>query len=359
MLTYVNNSMADEVYGRDRPDWSKVFQISLTGDEDIPINKRGSGVRRLILFNFFRAKAEADLADAHRTNIIYGIKEPETSQHPDNQRMLVHALCDLVSEGACQVIVTTHTPVLARLLPESSLRYIEVVDHESRAVHARDEETNKLVAKALGVLPDHDVKVFIGVEGPNDINFLQRISAILHDAGEEVPNLFESEARGQVVFVPVGGRNLALWVSRLSALNRPEFYIFDRDVEPPDTSPHQAQVEEFNARSDCEAVLTSKLEMENYLHGDAIEDARPGIKLTVDDFTDVPLLVTERVHTTSPNSGPWNGLDEGARKQKKSRAKRWLNTQAAEHMTPERLSERNPAEELRGWLRRIRELVSS
>lgn len=35
------------------PKWDNVFKISLTGDEDIPMNKRGSGVRRLILLNFF------------------------------------------------------------------------------------------------------------------------------------------------------------------------------------------------------------------------------------------------------------------------------------------------------------------
>ncbi|KKK95825.1 hypothetical protein LCGC14_2668920, partial [marine sediment metagenome] len=40
------------------PNWSSVFKVSLTGDDEIPMNKRGSGVRRLILLNFFRAKAE-------------------------------------------------------------------------------------------------------------------------------------------------------------------------------------------------------------------------------------------------------------------------------------------------------------
>ena len=39
--------------------WSEVFKgFSIAGDEDIPINKRGSGVKRMILLNFFRAEAE-------------------------------------------------------------------------------------------------------------------------------------------------------------------------------------------------------------------------------------------------------------------------------------------------------------
>ena len=38
--------------------WHSLFSVRLTGDDDIPINKRGSGTRRLVLLNFFRAKAE-------------------------------------------------------------------------------------------------------------------------------------------------------------------------------------------------------------------------------------------------------------------------------------------------------------
>ncbi len=42
----------------EKPNWATLIKASITGDDDIPLNKRGSGVRRLILLNFFRAKAE-------------------------------------------------------------------------------------------------------------------------------------------------------------------------------------------------------------------------------------------------------------------------------------------------------------
>jgi hypothetical protein len=39
--------------------WADVFKnVSITSDENIPINKRGSGSKRLILLNFFRAEVE-------------------------------------------------------------------------------------------------------------------------------------------------------------------------------------------------------------------------------------------------------------------------------------------------------------
>jgi len=40
------------------PKWDSLFKMALSGDDQIPVNKRGSGVRRLILINFFRAEAE-------------------------------------------------------------------------------------------------------------------------------------------------------------------------------------------------------------------------------------------------------------------------------------------------------------
>lgn len=52
--------------------WDSLFGVSLTGDDDIPVNKRGSGTRRLILLNFFRAQADRDAAAAN-TGVIYAV----------------------------------------------------------------------------------------------------------------------------------------------------------------------------------------------------------------------------------------------------------------------------------------------
>ena len=73
--------------------WYDVFKaVSISGDDHIAINKRGSGVRRLILLNFFRAEAERRAEEGDNTGIIYAIEEPETSQHFNNQRILIDAL---------------------------------------------------------------------------------------------------------------------------------------------------------------------------------------------------------------------------------------------------------------------------
>lgn len=73
--------------------WSDIFKkVSICGDEDIPINKRGSGVKRLILLNFFRAEAERKQRNGTSQSVIYAIEEPETSQHTEHQKLLIKSL---------------------------------------------------------------------------------------------------------------------------------------------------------------------------------------------------------------------------------------------------------------------------
>ena len=57
------------------------------GDDNIPINKRGSGLKRLVLLNFFIAEAERISQLDKKTGIIYAIEEPETSQHTKNIKL--------------------------------------------------------------------------------------------------------------------------------------------------------------------------------------------------------------------------------------------------------------------------------
>lgn len=106
--------------------WIDVFKnVTISGDEDIPINKRGSGVKRLILINFFRAEAERRQLERNVANIIYAIEEPETSQHPEHQRKLIEAFKTLSNTDNTQIILTTHSPAIVKLLDFDDLKLIK------------------------------------------------------------------------------------------------------------------------------------------------------------------------------------------------------------------------------------------
>lgn len=97
--------------------WADVFKgVSISGENHIPINKRGSGVKRLILISFFRAEAERRLSESSLPNIVYAIEEPETSQHPEHQRGLADALIALSQALNTQVLLTTHSPEIVKRL---------------------------------------------------------------------------------------------------------------------------------------------------------------------------------------------------------------------------------------------------
>lgn len=340
--------------------WENLFKASITGDEDIPINKRGSGVKRLVLLNFFRAKAEQIASGGTGAEVIYAIEEPETSQHPNNQRMLLRALADLSIDA--QVIVTTHTPMLARGIPDNSLRYVKKTENGKREILGRGSDTNEFFAKALGVLPDSGVRLFIGVEGPNDISFLQNVSKALNCQDSHILDLMQLEIDGQVIFIPLGGSTLIQWTHKLEPLNKPEFHLYDRDNEPPAPPKYQEQSDAVNDRENCRARSTVKREMENYIHWECIRDAYlengSGIEISENfaDFDDVPVEVAKLAHEASESTTAWVDLTPEKQGKKESRAKRMLNANATKHMTPEKLDEVDPEGDLRAWFKDIKEL---
>lgn len=357
-LNEMDNRLASELkpFFKTDPKWD-VFKFGLMGDNDIPINKRGSGVRRLILLNFFRAEAERRRTEKGALSVIYAIEEPETSQHPYNQRMLVHALKELAIDENTQVLVTSHTPGLAGLLPSDSLRYVRKQDDGTAAVSNCNDGDLAVIANELGVLPDRRVEVLVFVEGPNDIEFLERISAMLKPGMEDVVD-FTNDHR--LALVPLGGGTLKQWVAKnyLRNLHIPEVHIYDRDDATPPK--YQPECDVVNARTDGSwATLTTKREIENYLHTDAIAEGMDCIAITVTDTCDVPLIAAELVHESSESTKLWTNVltDTKELGGKINRAKKRLNRDAAARMTPARLAQSDAAGEVSGWLRRIHAML--
>lgn len=314
------------------PKWSSLFNLTLKSDEGIPVNKRGSGIRRLILVSFFRAEAERRLEENLTNNIIYAIEEPETSQHPHNQRILLEAFQDLAEEPNCQVILTTHSTGLASLLPIESLRFIKKGSDNQPVIELGSEETWAEIANTLGVVPDNRVRVFVCVEGPTDQVALCCLSKALHKNNNDIPNLANDP---RIAFILMGGGTLKHWVDNqyLKEFGRPEVHIYDSDVPT-----YAEKIRQVNARNDGSwGVLTKKLEIENYLHEDAIFEGI-SIKVSVCDDSDIPDLLGKKLSCTKNN------------------IKKKLAKKSFPLMTASRLAERDPIGEVEGWFNKIGEL---
>lgn len=119
--------------------WADVFKnVSIAGEDGIPINKRGSGLRRMILLSFFRAEAERVAQEKGGQGMIYAIEEPETSQHGSYQKLLIESLKSLACQG-CQIIITTHSSQVVKSLKFSQVRLV-MNDNGSRTVKSVEED---------------------------------------------------------------------------------------------------------------------------------------------------------------------------------------------------------------------------
>ena len=120
----VANQLNPSIGKEDDLKWSDVFKsVSIAGDDGIQVNKHGSGVRRLILLNFFRYEAEKKVAEGK--DVVYAIEEPETSQHNEHIKMMMEALKTLSGRDHIQIIITTHSPYLVKQLNYGQLRLVE------------------------------------------------------------------------------------------------------------------------------------------------------------------------------------------------------------------------------------------
>jgi len=165
------------------------------------------------------------------------------------------------------------------------------------------------------------------------------------------------EQRGELIFIPFGGSDVFNCTHRLAPLGIPEFHLYDHEL-PPETEKRLKAAQAVNARPVCEAVLTRKRNLENYLHSQAIRSAGDVI-VAFDDFDSVADLTAKQLYQADGDTSPWELLPKRARSRKANRAKRWLNTTVADQMTLAMLNERDADGELKSWVMTIRQLANS
>jgi len=321
--------------------WIGLFNINMDTDDGISLNKRGSGARRMILVSFFKAEAERRLKSTNKRSIIYALEEPETAQHPNNQKILIESFKQISENVGCQVFLTTHSPGLASELPASSIRFISR-DDTGLPVIESGVDVFERVSSTLGLTPDSRVKVLICVEGPFDVKALKHLSKALHAENDKIIDL-SSDPR--IAFCLMGGGTLVHWVNEyyLKTIGCKEFHIYDNDVKS-----YQKSIDDVNNRKDGSfGKLTDKYEMESYLHPDAIKDAYD-VEIEISDFPKddnkgVPKLFAEAYSAKMKFDGVM----------KDNTSKGYLSDKAFSYMTAERIKERDPDDEIKNWFVKI------
>lgn len=342
----MNPDLADSL----KPDlshknWDSLFSFSFIGDDGIPINKRGSGFRRLLLLNYFRAEAERE---GSNKPIIYAIEEPETALHPDWQLMLINSLVELSDKPNIQIFLTTHSPRLAGQVDYKYIRYIHKSQNMDSVIEQADESNFEEIIETLGILPslssisNNEIKVILCVEGPHDVSFFHNISSIFG---------LELESNQGILVIPLGGGTLKHWVNRrfLDKLKAPQIHIYDNDVNE-----YQLSIDKVKARGDNSwGSLTSLREIENYIHPSLV---RRLYSLNCDYYLmDTPNWTDNwKEHEFPKNLSLFlkdlqsQGFDiQGGFKE--SKVKRKLCDEGSKFMNKELLEELGVYDEVKGW----------
>src|SRR5699024_9743212 len=160
---------------------------------------------------FFQAEAEESLKKDRGSNIIYAVEEPETSQHPDHQLLLLEAFEDLAAQDNVQIILTTHVPGLANQLIVDSIRYLRLETDLPQIEGSKDVLDG--VATTVGVLPNRlqKVKVIMYVPGKHDVAFFKHISKVITENHPGLPNIGDDV---RVAITPTGGSSLKEWINK-------------------------------------------------------------------------------------------------------------------------------------------------
>lgn len=256
------------------PKWKDVFKWTIEDEEEIPIRKKGSGVRRLYLLSFFQAMAEKKRTEssADERPIIYAIEEPESFQHPDNVELILENLKTL-SSGKDQVLISSHLPNLVARTKIDSIRLIKKNKNSDgkliSTIHSSDDTTLKQVALTLGLYPEirgdvFGAKIIICVEDLNDSyaykELLKKVSSHRRIALD----------LDKVVWFRGGGNELHAWLERanLENIDLPKVIFMDSDKLSKGDEPKEsnAKIVEDAEQMGWLGFLTKKREIENYLN---------------------------------------------------------------------------------------------
>ncbi len=253
---------------------------------------------------------------------------------------------DLSTQDGCQIILTTHVPALAGMVPVNGIRRIVQYDNKQRRVEFGNDDIIQSIADDLGVLPNHQVQVFVCVEGPTDVSFFHYVSRLFkNDVDPELPCI---ETDPRIVIFHLGGSTLQDWVDKhyLKGLKLPEFHLYDRDED----DKYQSACDVVNVRNDdSQAYLTNKREIENYLHADAIEKGI-GVRVEVNDDDSVIEAVCRELEKRRLEKNP---KCEAGIKKCKNKIKRKIANKVVPHMTVDMFQERDSFNEILGWLQKI------
>lgn len=369
-LENLNIDYGSQLVAKISTNWASAVKNDIIDGNDIPINKRGSGIRRLLLLSYLMVEAEKKSFDKSKRNIIFAIEEPETALHPYMQKKFISQLFELSKTNRYefgdeaptnadelnryQVFITTHLPNFVSYAQKDQIIYL----HKTQTGNIeRYEDSNliEFIQSEMGKIPVIDYKYVIFVEGENDVFALRNLGCI-----PELKSIFNINDK-KINIVPLIGGNLlkCIELKYFWELNVKQFHLYDGDIEKYKTEiiDKKCNLEENKLVRGC---VTLRKEMENYIPKSLIEYK---LGLNLDKYTDkwnesdfnIVNVLLSQPDTASAQFNAIKNLKSYSEKEKA--LKSFLCKTVLDGVSKEMLQNHGVYDEIEGWFKAFKELL--
>ena len=222
--------------------WQKAISNDINDENDIPINKKGSGIRRLLLLSYLMVDAQKKTAINNKKNIIYAIEEPETALHPKLQVKFITELYRMANNHSYatgdeiptnfdetneyKILLTTHTPNYLAYATQDEVIYLSE-DENGNIIEINGDIELQQIQDEMGLLPNPNYGFIVFVEGDSDISFLRNVGQI-----PELKSIFDLSNK-KVDIIALRGSNLLKSIEKDFYKNLPvkQFHLYDGDKQ--------------------------------------------------------------------------------------------------------------------------------
>lgn len=368
-LKDLNVDYGSQLLARISTNWTSAVKNDIIDGNEIPINKRGSGIRRLLLLSYLMVEAEKKSFDRGKKNIIFAIEEPETALHPIMQTKFISQLITLSKENRCefgdempsnadegrkyQILITTHLPNFVAYARPEQIIYLHK-NPEGVVERYSGTDLKDFIQKEMGKIPVIDYKYVMFVEGDNDVEAFRHFSKI-----PELKATFDLNA-DNVNIIPLKGGNLLKCVEMDYYWKLPvkQYHLYDGDIPKYKTEVIDARCNKDDNKNIRGTVTTLK-ELENYIPCNLLE-TKLGLDLSDyreqwhnDDFNIVEVLLAQS-DTSVPQFNKIKAIKEST--QKIQAMKSYLNKTILKGVTKQDLETHGVYSEVEGWFKAMKEL---
>lgn len=367
-LEELNIEYGNTLNARITTNWTSAIKNDIIDGNNIPINKRGSGIRRLLLLSYLMVEAEKKSFYKNKRNIIFAIEEPETALHPMMQKKFIEQLLSLSKANRFefgdetpsnadelrkyQVFITTHLPNFVSYADCNQIIYLYKV--KEKVERYKGENLKKFIQDEMGKIPVIDYKYIVFVEGENDVSALRHFGKI-----PELKSIFDINS-SSINIIPLKGSNLLKCIELEYYWDLPvkQYHLYDGDV-----SKYKTEIIDKKCNKDdnkkVRGTVTSLKEMENYIPRALIE-----VKLGLDldlyadkwnnfDFDIVNTLLSQR-DTSVPQFNNIKHMTDS--KEKEKALKQYLSKTVLAGVTKELLEHENLYSEIESWFKNMKSL---